>query len=226
VNRSELFSALMTTLEDGRISRSERQALRSLARDARLDENSRRALQADLFREVRERLGGDPALLSWLEDAVKVLRPDAPRAARCDVFFGPEAPMVETLLGLLGKTKSRLDVAVFTITDDRLSGAMRDLHRRGVQVRILTDDDKQWDKGSDVRRLCDAGLAVVRDQSPHHFHHKFAIVDGRILVNGSYNWTRGADRSNRENFMVTDDPVAVSRYQAGFDDLWRELGGP
>ena len=25
-----------------------------------------------------------------------------------------------------------------------------------------------------------------------HMHHKFAIFDGERLINGSYNWTRGA----------------------------------
>jgi len=214
----------MTTLDDGRISRTERTALRSLAADAQLDENERRALQSDVFKAVRECMRGQRELLDWLEDAVAVLRPDAPRDAKCDVFFGPEAPMVETLLGLLGRTTKSLDLAVFTLTDDRLSNAIIELHRRQVRIRILTDNDKQWDKGSDIRRLMDAGLDIAQDRSPHHFHHKFAIFDRRTLVNGSYNWTRGADRHNRENFMVTDDRVAVTHYQAGFDEMWSALG--
>ncbi len=224
MNRKELSAALMTTLEDGKISRGERTALRSLASDAQLDENERLALQAEVFDAARERLQTDPGVLDWLEDAVKVLRPDAPRQARCDVFFGPEGPMVETLVDLIGRTQRTLDIAVFTLTDDRLSRALVDLHRRGVKIRILTDDDKEWDKGSDIRRLAEAGIAVARDQSPHHFHHKFAIFDRRKLVNGSYNWTRGADRNNRENFMVTDIRTAVMAYQAGFDQMWAVLG--
>jgi len=226
VNRDELVAALLTTLEDGKISRGERSALRSLARDARLGVQERLAIQAAVFDAIGARLTGDRDLLRWLEDALSVLRPDAPVPGRCDVYFGPEAPMVETLLTLLSKTLKSLDLAMFTLTDDRLSDALVDLHRRGIALRVLTDDDKQFDAGSDIRRLADAGIPVARDQSRHHFHHKFAIFDGRTLVNGSYNWTRGADRHNRENFMVTDDPSAVSQYQAGFDDLWRVLGVP
>ena len=57
----------------------------------------------------------------------------------------------------------------------------------------------------------------------HHFHHKFAVLDGHTLINGSYNWTRGADRNNRENFMRTGDPVLVQAYRKAFDALWDEM---
>jgi phosphatidylserine/phosphatidylglycerophosphate/cardiolipin synthase-like enzyme len=35
-------------------------------------------------------------------------------------------------------------------------------------------------------------------------HHKFAIFDGKTLLNGSYDWTRSAFTKNEENVLVTD----------------------
>ena len=58
----------------------------------------------------------------------------------------------------------------------------------------------------------------------HHFHHKFAVIDGHVLLNGSYNWTRSADMNNRENFMLSEEPTLVRRYARAFDALWAELG--
>lgn len=44
-----------------------------------------------------------------------------------------------------------------------------------------------------------------------HMHHKFAVIDGRLLVNGSFNWTRQAVLYNQENCVVTDNPQLVRR---------------
>jgi mitochondrial cardiolipin hydrolase len=114
-------------------------------------------------------------------------------------------------------------VCVFTITDDRLADALLAAHRRGVAIRVLTDNDKAHDLGSDIERIAAAGVAVRIDRTPFHMHHKYAIFDGRRLLNGSYNWTRGAARDNQENVVVTDDPALVARFAAAFEALWGQL---
>jgi mitochondrial cardiolipin hydrolase len=51
-------------------------------------------------------------------------------------------------------------------------------------------------------------------------HHKFVVIDGRLLVTGSFNWTRQAIMGNRENLIVTDLPELVSSYLSEFEQLW------
>jgi phosphatidylserine/phosphatidylglycerophosphate/cardiolipin synthase-like enzyme len=53
-------------------------------------------------------------------------------------------------------------------------------------------------------------------------HHKFAIIDNRLLLTGSYNWTFAANNKNEENLMVIDDPEIIIRYQNQFEKLWFE----
>jgi cardiolipin hydrolase len=113
-----------------------------------------------------------------------------------------------------------VDVCVFTITDDRIAGPILAAHQRGVRLRILSDNEKELDPGSDVPRLRDAGVPVRIDRSPYHMHHKFAIFDGASLLTGSYNWTRGAATNNEENFLVTGDPNLVRAFAAEFERLW------
>jgi phosphatidylserine/phosphatidylglycerophosphate/cardiolipin synthase-like enzyme len=54
-------------------------------------------------------------------------------------------------------------------------------------------------------------------------HHKFAIFDGELLLNGSYNWTRSAAEHNQENFTVTNDPAVVRRFAEAFARMWEHL---
>ena len=54
-------------------------------------------------------------------------------------------------------------------------------------------------------------------------HHKFAVVDGRRLVSGSFNWTMQAVMGNKENVIVTEDPDVVGPFVNMFELLWEEL---
>ncbi|MCB1610410.1 MAG: hypothetical protein KDI60_01280, partial [Xanthomonadales bacterium] len=56
-----------------------------------------------------------------------------------------------------------------------------------------------------------------------HMHHKFALFDGRWLLNGSFNWTRSASRANDENLVVTNDPKQLRLFGAQFEGLWERL---
>jgi phosphatidylserine/phosphatidylglycerophosphate/cardiolipin synthase-like enzyme len=41
------------------------------------------------------------------------------------------------------------------------------------------------------------------------------------LVNGSYNWTRGAANINYENLVDSADAGMVQRFSAEFNRLWK-----
>jgi mitochondrial cardiolipin hydrolase len=121
--------------------------------------------------------------------------------------------------GSLDAARVSLDICVFTITDDRITDRIREAAKRGVRIRIITDDEKAGDDGSDVYRLAAAGLAVREDFSADHMHHKFAVVDGRQVITGSFNWTKGS-ANNYENTLVCNAPQVVSAYREEFERLW------
>ncbi len=51
-------------------------------------------------------------------------------------------------------------------------------------------------------------------------HHKCAIIDKHILMNGSFNWTRQATNRNIENVLITDKPKLVMPFLEEFNKLW------
>jgi cardiolipin hydrolase len=111
-------------------------------------------------------------------------------------------------------------VCVFTITDDRIRAAMLDARRRGVAIRVISDNDKAMDEGSDIEPLRRAGIEVRVDQTEAHMHHKFARTTTRGCSTGSYNWTRSAANYNQENLVITDDAALVQAFSREFERLW------
>ncbi len=217
---------LRNSLDDLRLSTDERHQFDALLDGRAADEEVLRRIRNAAFDMARERMrSGDDAmaLVGWLERVMKAL--DVARgpvaAARTDAWFSPGDACRNAVVRQLGQARDSVRICVFTISDDRISEAIADAHRRGVAVRILTDNDKRLDAGSDIDRLRRAGVAVAEDSSPAHMHHKFAIFDDRVLQNGSFNWTRSASDRNEENLLQTTDPDAVLPFVGRFERLWK-----
>jgi cardiolipin hydrolase len=223
VDERELDRLLRETMSDHRLTRSERRSIKTqIGPDADLAFARHRAFA--LAREAMQDPDARGWVVEWLEDAVKALVPVAAPAIASDVVFSPGEHCRRRLNALIAATQKTLDICVFTITDDEISRTIEAVVGRGVTVRIITDNDKAEDRGSDVDRLARAGASVREDRSEHHMHHKFAVFDRSTVATGSYNWTRSAALYNRENILVTNDPGPVRSYAEGFDQLWEEFG--
>jgi phosphatidylserine/phosphatidylglycerophosphate/cardiolipin synthase-like enzyme len=112
---------------------------------------------------------------------------------------------------------------VFTIADDRITDAIIRANSRGVEVRVITDDEKSHDLGSDIDKLQMLGIPCKMDVgNAAHMHNKFALFDGQRLMNGSFNWTRASEQ-NEENLIVTADPISVKAFSERFELLWAKL---
>ncbi len=225
----ELLAHLLATADDGHLSRSERRALRAQLEAQPLDERQRREVEAGLFEAAAAAMHDprDRETLRWIEDVLGAMR-SATQPGREPIpsraWFGPHDPLAELLVSQLEAAQRSIDAAVFTITDDRIAAALLAAHGRGVRVRIVSDVDKAEDPGSDIRRLGRAGIPLRTDRGEAWMHHKFAVVDAALLINGSYNWTRAGSRDNAENFLVTADAALVRAYRAAFERLWDSLG--
>ena len=222
-----LDRSLRESAQDFTLDAGEKLELRELGQQ--LDAGRIRFLRNRAFDIARDAMRGEPGatleVLRWLEQVVKTL--DAANEAApvvSSAYFSPGDTCLRRLCDLMRGCRDTLDICVFTIADDRLTEAILDCHARGVQVRVVSDNDKQHDSGSDIDRLRAWGVQVRVDDAPSHMHHKFALFDGRVLANGSFNWTRSATRDNDENLVVSDDANLVRVFGLQFGKLWQQFG--
>ncbi|NWS46131.1 PLD6 hydrolase, partial [Probosciger aterrimus] len=126
------------------------------------------------------------------------------------------------LLRRLLSARRSLEICLFAFSCPQLGRAVRLLHRRGVRVRVVTDAQYMGLRGSQIGLLRHAGIQVRHDQGHGYMHHKFAIVDRRMLITGSLNWTTQAIQTNRENVLVVEDAEYVKPYLDEFERIWEE----
>jgi mitochondrial cardiolipin hydrolase len=223
VDFNRLDQQLRDSLADLRLSNEERDELRQLGSD--LGPDQVRYLRNRAFALVRE-LVVDPAntlaALKWLEQVIKTLDSCATpnRVEVASAHFSPGESCRRKIRDLCRQARQSVDICVYTISDDELSREILACHQRGIAVRVITDNEKQFDLGSDIERLRSLGVPLRIDSGPYHMHHKFALFDGRFLLNGSFNWTRSATTGNEENLLVIDHPALFADYRRVFDELW------
>ncbi len=222
----QLAEYLTETLDDYRMSRAEKRELAERLTHIDLDKHRLarcHSLAFDIARQSTVPANAD-LTLDWLEEVTKVLRRSAEEApeGNTDTCFSPGDHCWQKINGLFRTARSRADVCVFTITDDRITTEILAAHKRGLKLRIVTDNDKAFDAGSDTERLAKAGVPVKIDRTPNHMHHKFALFDRKQLLTGSYNWTRSAAQYNEENYIITDDRALLVPFEKEFERLWKE----
>lgn len=220
----EMDEVLASLLDDHRLSRAERKELRSVVAERGLDAERLAVFRSRAF-DLAERSLGDEGkvVVRWLEAVVKSLLPQAEAGPEAEVRFSPGLECLGLINGEIDRAQRTIDICVFTITDDRIVERIGRAHGRGVKIRIITDDDKSLDKGSDIERMRQGGLDIRTDVSPFHMHHKFAIFDRDTVLTGSYNWTRSAATHNQENVVRSTDRALVGTFAKAFARLWDEF---
>ncbi|RXJ73026.1 phosphatidylserine synthase [Veronia nyctiphanis] len=228
MNRQKWTNWLEASLEDARLDDQEKRELQAELTEATLSEEDRAYLRNVSFKMAQKAVSDNAdagQTLRWLERVVKVLD-NVRSAAVSDTatsWFSPGRACIAGITEQLKLARQSIDICVFTIADNDLTKQILDAHKRGVAVRIITDNDKMDDKGSDIEYLAEQGIAVKIDTTPYHMHHKFAIFDNKRLINGSFNWTRSATKYNQEDITLTDDRRFVDAFSRQFDKLWQKF---
>lgn len=218
----DLIQYLRQTLEDTYLSRTEKNTLKSILGTRMLDPEQANGIRAKIIELANEKVNEKNfrLVMEWMKDANSLIR-TASQQSR--VFFSPGDACKNAIIQQMNLSRRYLRICVFTISDDDIAHAILAAHRKGVSVRIITDNEKSFDRGSDIRRLASAGISVKMDVSDNHMHHKFMVADEQSLITGSYNWTVSAARFNHENILLTKEEGVIASYSGGFDQLWEEM---
>ena len=122
----------------------------------------------------------------------------------------------------ISRANESVHVMVYGFTLDDLSEALIEAKGRGVEVKVVIERESAYWSGSEYERLLRAGVDVRLDGNPHTMHHKVVVIDGKIVITGSYNWTWSAENRNDENVVILMDEGLAGSYEREFQRVWLE----
>lgn len=142
-------------------------------------------------------------------------------AADVDVFFSLDDDPEAVIINAISQAKESIDIAMYYFTDREIAQAVLAAHKRGVKIRIYLDKSQVKGKYSKSRYLLKKGIKDIRISSNNYImHNKFAIIDDKIVITGSYNWTASASERNDENLLIIHDEDIAKIYTDKFEDYW------
>ena len=140
--------------------------------------------------------------------------------AKTEVYFSLYDNPQKEIIKNINQTEAFINIAMYIFTDKEIAIPLVKAQERGVKVRLYLDQDQVDYQYSQSRFLVQKGIKVRISTNNYIMHHKFAIIDNRLLLTGSYNWTFSANNRNDENLMVIDDPEIIEIFQNQFVNLW------
>jgi phosphatidylserine/phosphatidylglycerophosphate/cardiolipin synthase-like enzyme len=139
-------------------------------------------------------------------------------SAPITVYFSPSPEPEKAIIQRLQSAQQSVHVALYQLTDPEIAQALQETFHRALEIQILLDDDPS--RGSKGCLLLGAGIPVKEFADSGIMHHKFAVIDGALVITGSYNWTTSAQTRNEENLLVIESAELAQAFLGEFQRLW------
>ena len=140
---------------------------------------------------------------------------------QCETWirFSPKAGAETKLVQEISSAKDRILVAIYGLTNPRVVDALIIAKKRKVDVRIKADQLQSGGKRqrAQIGRLAKSGISVEVSKLSRQLHNKFAIIDGKRVITGSYNFTLNGELKNKENLVVLNCPEVAKLYEKEYE---------
>lgn len=144
-------------------------------------------------------------------------------AGSIDVGFSPEGTSLPLVLKAINSAKTSICMATYSFTSAPVAKALTEAKKRGVNIKIVSDEKGNNNKYTATRYLANQGLDVRLNGNYAIMHNKFIVVDNQTVETGSFNYSSGAVDKNAENVLVMwNYPDVAAKYSKECDRLYNE----
>jgi phosphatidylserine/phosphatidylglycerophosphate/cardiolipin synthase-like enzyme len=176
-------------------------------------------------------------------------------ASKVTIKFSPDGkqyPWEITTNGVIGEKLNQsvasVDLALFVFTEQLLADILEKKNQQGVKIRALIDPSFafrdysegldllgvalgkkcRYEKGNNPWKKPIDTVGVPELEAGDKLHHKFGIVDNRVVITGSHNWSKAANSQNDETLLMIENPTIAAHFDREFQNLYRtaRLGIP
>ena len=142
-------------------------------------------------------------------------------------YFSPSDEPDCHILEAISSADYQIQIGLLLLTSETLIDEIVQLNHKGVDVRVILEDESSSEYAVEILR--GEGIPLAIHDPSSIFHHKYAIIDeghpesDPMVVTGSHNWTYSADHINDENTLIVHDQSFTNIFRQEFEARWKEL---
>ena len=133
-----------------------------------------------------------------------------------EVFFSPKGGCSDAIIKELKGAKSSVLVQAYWFTSPSIAKALVEVHKRGVKVEVILDRSRTEMENEQAEFIVQNGVPTFIDDKHTTAHNKLMIVDGSVVVTGSFNFTDQSENENAENLLVIRDKGLADKFTANW----------
>jgi phosphatidylserine/phosphatidylglycerophosphate/cardiolipin synthase-like enzyme len=138
-----------------------------------------------------------------------------------EAYFSPEDGTLDHLLYAINSAQVSIYFMAYSFTSDELAQALIARAQAGVTIQGVFDEDQYHsNEGTEYDTLKNAGVDARLDGNPRLMHHKVLIIDGEVVITGSYNFSNNAEHQNDENTLIIHNQEIAARYLTEFQKIY------
>ncbi len=132
-----------------------------------------------------------------------------------DSYFCPDDNCHEAIIHELENAEEEILFATYSFTHPAIAAAVIKKQKEGVHVQGVIDQSYY----SKLDHFQFQNIDVIQDTKQGLMHHKFWVIDNKIVITGSMNPTKNGAERNRDNIVIVKDNAIASRYRENFQKI-------
>ena len=133
-----------------------------------------------------------------------------------EIFFSPKGGCTDAIIKELKDAKSSVLVQAYWFTSPSIAKALVEVHKRGVKVAVILDRSRTEIENEQAAFIVQNDVPTFIDDKHTTAHSKVIIIDGNVVITGSFNFTDQAENENVENLLVIRDKGIADKFTANW----------
>lgn len=118
------------------------------------------------------------------------------------LYFSPNGNCTQAIVSEVDSAKKEVLVQAYSFTSATIAQSLLNAKKRGVTVRVILDKSQSTTQYSVATLLYNQGVPVYIDSVHAIAHDKIMIIDRKLVITGSFNFTKAAESNNAENVLI------------------------